>query len=227
MQQDILKIKEKKRWIAAFFLTAGVNLLLLSILPAINLTQPVGRDTLEVIHAVNVVRVKKPEVIRKKIIPPKKEEIKKTPKKPIEKPVPLKEPLKKLKLPFRLDPRIKSGLDTLPDLPIETVSIEDAHLGGIFTVEDLDQPLTAIAKVAPLYPIRAKREAIKGWVTVNFVVNEEGTVEQIEIVEGSPPGIFEKSVLRCISKWKFKPGTVMGEPVKTLVTTTVRFELEE
>jgi protein TonB len=63
-------------------------------------------------------------------------------------------------------------------------------------------------------------------VKVKFVVNEQGTVEKITIVDAKPPGMFDQSVSRCVSKWRFKPGTVEGMPIKAWVETTIRFELE-
>jgi protein TonB len=32
--------------------------------------------------------------------------------------------------------------------------------------------------------------------------------------------------MRCVSGWRFKPGTVEGMPVKAWAETTIRFKLE-
>ena len=52
-------------------------------------------------------------------------------------------------------------------------------------------------------------------------------VEQTKILEANPDGVFDKSVLQCAPLWKFTPGTIDGTPVKTFVTTTIRFNLED
>ncbi len=51
-------------------------------------------------------------------------------------------------------------------------------------------------------------------------------VDQIEIIEAEPKQVFDESVIRCVSSWRFAPGEVRGEPVKTRVQTTIRFKLE-
>ena len=45
-------------------------------------------------------------------------------------------------------------------------------------------------------------------------------------MESKPPGIFDKSVIQCVSGWRFKPGTIEGMAVKAWAETTIRFELQ-
>jgi protein TonB len=61
---------------------------------------------------------------------------------------------------------------------------------------------------------------------VKFVVNEQGRIENVYIIKAQPSGVFDASVMRCLSGWRFKPGTVDGLPVKVWAETTIRFELE-
>ncbi len=61
---------------------------------------------------------------------------------------------------------------------------------------------------------------------VKILVTEQGLVNKVEILEAKPKDVFEQSVIRCISSWRFSPGTVQGVPVKTWVITKIRFELE-
>ena len=98
--------------------------------------------------------------------------------------------------------------------------------GGIFSVGQLDGPLAVLTKPPPAYPPAAKRRNIEGWIRVKFLVDEHGQVGQISVLAAEPEGIFEQSVLRCVSHWRFKPGTVKGTAVKTIVEQTVTFKLE-
>ena len=75
--------------------------------------------------------------------------------------------------------------------------------------------------------MRAKSMGIEGWVKVKFMVNQKGLIENIRIVKAVPKGVFEKCVKRCLSAWRFSPGTVEGETVNTQVMTTIRFNLEQ
>ena len=97
---------------------------------------------------------------------------------------------------------------------------------GIFSIGQLDGPLTALSRTPPVYPPAAKRQNIEGWIKVKFVVDQHGQVEQISVLAAEPKGIFEQSVLRCISHWRFKPAMVNGMVVKVLVEQTVTFKLE-
>lgn len=97
---------------------------------------------------------------------------------------------------------------------------------GIFSVGQLDGPLTVLAKTPPTYPPAAKRQNIEGWIKVKFVVDEHGHVGHISVLAAEPEGIFEQSVLRCVSNWRFKPSTVRGMVVKALVEQTITFKLE-
>jgi protein TonB len=132
-----------------------------------------------------------------------------------------------LTLPFELNPRLPKGPNNLevPDLRSAPL-INSAGLKDIFSEGQLDGPLTVLARIPPVYPLRARSRGIEGWVKVAFIVNESGQVNDISILESKPEGLFDQSVIRCVSSWRFKPGTVEGMAVKAKVETVIRFELE-
>lgn len=103
---------------------------------------------------------------------------------------------------------------------------QGANGGGLFTAGQLDGPLTALTKTPPVYPRAAKQRNIEGWIKVKFVVNEQGHVDQVTILDAEPKDVFEQSVLRCLDEWRFKPGTVGGRTVKALVEQTISFKLQ-
>jgi protein TonB len=80
-------------------------------------------------------------------------------------------------------------------------------------------------RIPPIYPIQAKRRGIEGWVKVTFLVNQQGLVEKIKIVDSHPTGVFDQSAIRSVSTWRFNPGTVEGVAVNTWATQTLKFEL--
>lgn len=98
--------------------------------------------------------------------------------------------------------------------------------GGIYAVGQLDGSLAAVAKAPPVYPPAAKRRNIEGWIKVKFVVDEQGQVGRVSVLDAEPEGVFEQAVLRCISGWRFRPGTRGGMAVKALVEQTITFKLE-
>jgi protein TonB len=130
-----------------------------------------------------------------------------------------------LSMPFEINPRLPQGPTTITMPEVMSTSLDTLSLDTFFDTGDLDQPLTVISRVPPLYPFRAKAKAIEGWVSVEFTVNEQGRVEDIKILDAEPEKIFDDSVMQCVAAWRFKPGRVNRELVKTRARTRIRFKL--
>lgn len=64
------------------------------------------------------------------------------------------------------------------------------------------------------YPRRAIRRGIEGEVIVKFNITTTGDVADIEIVEASPEGWFERAVKDAVEKYKFQPRIRKGQPVQ-------------
>jgi protein TonB len=97
---------------------------------------------------------------------------------------------------------------------------------GLFLSKQLDGTLVVLKQTRPPYPRRARRLNIEGWIKVNYIVDEHGHVGHVTILDAKPEGVFEQSVLQCVSEWRFKPGTMSGLVVKALVEQTITFKLE-
>jgi protein TonB len=177
-------------------------------------------DFEQIVASINVVRIKQPDTPVKR----KSEEILKPlpdPQQP--KPTPRLPVKVDLVLPFAVNPKLPAGPDTLvlPPAALDTAGFED-----IFSMGELDAPLTVLARIPPDYPLHAKHRGIEGWVRVGFVVHEDGSVGNVAVLESKPPGIFDQNVIRCVSGWRFQAGTIGGLAVKTRAETTIRFKLE-
>jgi len=125
----------------------------------------------------------------------------------------------------------KLDIASLTNLTVSSSDLADSACGlsglnGTYFASEIDQPLIPIAQAQPLYPIHAQRSGIEGEVKIRFLVNETGRVENVEIIQAIPGHVFDQSVIKCVSNWRFKPGTVKGIPVNTLIETTIRFELK-
>ena len=129
------------------------------------------------------------------------------------------------RLDFDINPKLPAGPLVLPSPAMETVAVGVPAMDGIFSIGDLDAPLTPLVRMPPMYPIQAKRRGIEGWVKVNFMVNQQGLVEKIKIVDAHPAGVFDQSAIQSISTWRFNPGTVEGVAVSTWATQILKFEL--
>lgn len=73
------------------------------------------------------------------------------------------------------------------------------------------------------YPAAARRHGIQGTVFVQFIVDEEGSIRDAEVVRGVA-GLNDEA-LRVIRESRFKPGRVEGQPVAVRFGLPVRFKL--
>ena len=225
---DVIKRRNTAAWCGAALAAAGLTLLLFMLLPLLVNSAPPPSDIGPLIPLVRVIHLRRPEppVQPKTVTPPEV-----PPPKPVKPPKATRPQALKtqLHLPFELNPRLPAGPSSLelPPLMSAPVGITSGVgvLGGV-PMGELDAPLTPLTRIPPLYPMRAKRKGIEGWVKVKFLVDTAGTVGSVTILDAQPVKIFDQSVHRCLAGWRFKPGTVEGMAVKTWVTTTIRFELE-
>ena len=181
---------------------------------------------------VEVVRLRQPEPPPRrrddrKPMPPPQTAAAKRPGKPAAAITPPQMPVVPADLPFELNPQLPAlpGMPKIP--PMETVTVGAVGSTAAFGIDEIDRPLTPLAQAPPVYPLRARQQGIQGWVRVRFRVGRDGRVENVDILDAKPQRLFDRSVIRCISAWRFSPGTVAGLPVETLIETTVRFELDQ
>lgn len=101
---------------------------------------------------------------------------------------------------------------------------ESASLLDTFNVADLEKQPELIASVAPKYPSELRKAKVEGNVTILFVLDENGRVEDARIDKSSRPE-FEEPALEAVRKWKFKPGLKDGEPVRTYMKLPIKFSI--
>jgi len=116
-----------------------------------------------------------------------------------------------------------------PEMSSESVSTPDfggPQFGAFSASTDAD--VLPIVKVPPQYPRRATQRGIEGWVLVEFTITETGAVINPVVIDADPPGIFNRSAMRTIVKWKYKPRIVGGKAVpRPGVQHLITYELED
>ena len=75
------------------------------------------------------------------------------------------------------------------------------------------------------YPQEAAEKGIQGTVNIRFIVNQDGSIDDIEIVKGLDPACDKEAirVMKMMPKWI--PGKQKGEPVAVYQNLPVRFKL--
>jgi len=109
-----------------------------------------------------------------------------------------------------------------PDLSLSQQSLlGDAVVGLGFG----DSDVIPLVRMNAVYPQRALRQKIEGFVTARLQITPEGTVESVDIIEAQPRGVFEREAIRALYKYKFKPKMENGRPVAQTATQTIEFKL--
>lgn len=129
--------------------------------------------------------------------------------------------------PMELDTAARAAAGPKISEPLTLSGIRAPSFQGKFDQTEVDTVPMATAKTHPVYPYQAKRLNLSGEVRVKFLVTRDGTVSQVEIISAEPKEIFNKSVIRAVSSWRFRPGKIDGRAVDTWMETSIIFNINE
>ena len=87
-------------------------------------------------------------------------------------------------------------------------------------------PPTPIQEVNPDYTPEALKAGIQGTVRLRVGINEQGQVEEAEVVGPLDPGLDQKAI-EAVKKWKFQPATLKGKPVAMRARVDLKFHIEK
>lgn len=81
-----------------------------------------------------------------------------------------------------------------------------------YALNELDGVPALLQSVKPIYPVELANRGVVGKVTVDFYVDEQGTVRMPSVDRDVPPELGEAAVT-AIRQWKFEPARLQGKPV--------------
>ncbi len=96
-----------------------------------------------------------------------------------------------------------------------------------YEARQLDISPRAAQPINPVYPLEAARRGIEGTVKLLLRVDEYGVVQDVQVMEGEPPGIFDQSAVEAFRTGKFLPARKDGRPVRAQIYIRVRYELDD
>jgi TonB family protein len=83
-----------------------------------------------------------------------------------------------------------------------------------------------VLQVKPQYTTEAMRAKLQGMVTLEVVVQPDGTVGDAKVVRSLDPVFgLDQAAIAAVKAWRFKPGTRAGKPISMLVTIELTFTL--
>ncbi|GJL76666.1 energy transducer TonB [Nitrosomonas sp.] len=153
-----------------------------------------------------------------------------------------KREIKKAEPPRRITPTQApapfTGLDTaLSGIDLGLLGFNAGQLGNlddslvgdtgnaVMTADLVDVPPKAISQGAFRYPPSAKKNGVKGYVVLSILVSEKGSIDQVQVLESNPSGVFDAAALQGIRSWQFEPAKYQGDVVKVWAKQRIRFDL--
>jgi protein TonB len=109
----------------------------------------------------------------------------------------------------------KSGPDMPAPKPPERH--DPVRVGGDIQASKL------ILRVDPVYPDLARRVRVSGVVVLAAIIDEEGNVSDLRVLSGHP--LLTRAAVEAVSRWRYSPTILNGEPVPVSAVVTVVFRL--
>ncbi|MFQ5843877.1 MAG: energy transducer TonB [Planctomycetota bacterium] len=94
-----------------------------------------------------------------------------------------------------------------------------------FGSDEVDTPPRDLETRKPAYPAYARRRGLEGWVTLKLLIDGQGRVQEVEVVDVTGFAGFRHAVLDVVPRWRFTPPRHRGRGVKVWAVRTVRFRL--
>lgn len=81
-----------------------------------------------------------------------------------------------------------------------------------------------LERVEPRYTELDRRARSQGTVVVEAVIDEQGRVRDVKVLRGVSRGL-DQATVDAVRRWRFRPATLDGRPVKIYYSLTVNFQV--
>ena len=85
------------------------------------------------------------------------------------------------------------------------------------------QQALLVERVEPVYPVIAKQIHLEGTVQLRAIIGRDGRVNSLQALSGN--AILVKAALDAVSRWRYRPTLLNGQPVEVETYITVIFQL--
>ena len=143
------------------------------------------------------------------------------------KPTPPKEPPPppKLIIEKQAKPTVNQIKIEIPNIDLPTIAGGGPFLGNWQGNPLAEGDVLPIVRIDPQWPREALVKGIEGYVVVEVTIASDGSVRGASIIESVPKRMFDRSVIRAVLKWKFKPRIINGVPVERKAIQTLEFKI--
>lgn len=218
MRQERKKPKSDLRKYYTVFLESGLIVVLIIFLVAMKLDFRAEQQNADLTEEQEVVEMEEIERTKQQEKPPP------PPRPPVPVEVPNDEIVEDQNFDISADLNLQDKLE-MPPPPDEGQEEEEEDF--FVVVEQMPELKGGLAALQGCvnYPEMARKAGIEGRVIVQFIVNEQGNVEEPRVVRGIGGGADEEA-LRCVKQADFVPGRQRGNPVRVQYSLPVVFKLQ-
>lgn len=68
-----------------------------------------------------------------------------------------------------------------------------------------------ISRVPARFPESALRRRLEGEVEVGVVIRADGSVQSVDVVRATPPGVFDREAVLAVRRWRYAPAEVESQ----------------
>jgi protein TonB len=105
----------------------------------------------------------------------------------------------------------------LPPAPTVAAQKAPVRVGGRVL------PPKLLSAPDPIYPPLAKQAKIQGDVLIDAVIDVNGQVVEMQVLNGHP--MLINAALEALRRWRYQPTILNEEPVPVQLVVTIRFRL--
>jgi TonB family protein len=98
--------------------------------------------------------------------------------------------------------------------------------GRVHFARNSQLPMFQVRQAYPEYPEQERHLGFEDDVVVRYIIGKDGHVKELVVLEHPQYKAFEKSTLKAIQLWQFRPLVVDGETREVVHELLVRFRLE-
>lgn len=80
-----------------------------------------------------------------------------------------------------------------------------------------------IDRVMPVYPPIARAAGVQGTVVLEATITTSGAIKNLRVVSGSP--MLQQAAIDAVSRWRYRPYLLSGQPVEVETTVSVVFSM--
>lgn len=112
----------------------------------------------------------------------------------------------------------KSGMQAAA--PRATVPVRIKVGGNVQAAKLIRQP-------RPVYPAELQAAGVEGTVMLQAIVGKDGSVVSLKVIKSAGNQALDDAAVTSVKQWRYQPTLLNGEPVETMTTISVGFQLEQ